>query len=166
MRAIFAACLLYLSACTQQPAAPKRPALLAFEQFGCPILSESAGYTVRGIRGPDYTICKLTPREPGLLPAELRIGGNWSLSEGAFAGYSSSAAGDVAWFYGTGAAGGSERIAFIPTGLRRPAVVQLVIRGGRSHEVARQRDALLAVVVRASMRPNNSSKPTPLRGAA
>jgi hypothetical protein len=122
---------------------------------------------VQGRLGPDYTICTLTPLRPGLLSAEIRVGGIWSLPDhSSFAGFSRTPIGHVAWFYGVRDNSVPERVAFLPTGLTHPSDVQLVIYGGTLHDAKLQRERLLAAVVRASMRPNNSFKPKPLRGSA
>jgi len=83
-----------------------------------------------------------------------------------FAGFSKTPIGHVAWFYGVRDNSAHERMAFLPTGLAKPSDVLLVIYGGSLQEATRQRELLLAAVVRASMRPNNSFKPNPLRGSA
>ena len=164
MRYIFAILLLALCACSR----PDDAALLpAFNGYSCPRLPSDSGYSVRGRIGPDYTICTLTPLRPGLLPAEIRVGGHWSLPDDSdFAGFSKTPIGQVAWFYGVRDNSVRERMAFLPTGLDRPSDVLLIIYGGSLYEATRQREVLLAAVVRASMRPNNSFKPKPLRGSA
>ena len=166
MRYIFAILLLALCSCSRpDDAAP--PLLPAFAGYSCPRLPSDSGYSVQRRLGPDYTICTLTPLRPGLLPAEIRVGGHWSLpDDSAFAGFSKTQIGHVAWFYGVRDNSAHERMAFLPTGLDRPENVLLVIYGGSLHEATRQREALLAAVVSASMRPNNSFKPKPLRGSA
>jgi hypothetical protein len=141
--------------------------LPAFDGYSCPMLPGNSGYAVQARLGPDYTICTLTPLKPGLLPAEILVGGIWGLPDNSrFAGFSKTPIGHIAWFYGLRDGSVHERMAFLPTGLARPDSVLLVIYGGDLHEVTRQRESLLAAVVRASMRPNNSFKPKPLRGSA
>jgi len=166
MRYILAIVLLVLCACTR-PEGAALPLLPAFDGHSCPYLPRDSGYSVQGRIGPDYTICTLTPLRPGLLPAEIRVGGIWSLPEQSrFAGFSKTPIGHVAWFYGVRDNSVHERVAFLPTGLNHPSDVQLVIYGGSLHDATLQREPLLAAVVRASMRPNNSFKPKPLRGSA
>ena len=164
MRHIFAILLLALGACSHSERTPLLP---AFEGYSCPNLLSDSGYSVQGQLGPDYTICTLTPLRPGLLRAEILVGGHWSLPDSSrFAGFSKTSIGHVAWFYGLRDNSVRERMAFLPTGLDHPSSVLLVIYDGSPQEVARQREPLLAAVVRASMRPNNSFKPKPLRGSA
>jgi hypothetical protein len=166
MRYIFAILLLALCACrrTDDSALPLLP---AFDGYSCPRLPSDSGYSVQGRVGPDYTICALTPLRPGLLPAEIRVGGHWSLPDNSdFAGFSKTPIGHIAWFYGVRDRSVHERMAFLPTGLDHPSHVLLIIYGGSVYEATRQREAILAAVVSASMRPNNSFKPKPLRGSA
>ena len=166
MRHILAILLLALCACSRSGDATF-PVLRAFDDFSCPRLPVDSGYSVQARLGPDYTICTLTPLQSGLLPAEIRVGGHWSLpNDSRFAGFSETPVGKVAWFYGVRDNSVHERLAFLPTGLTQPSDVLLVIYGGELQEATRQRELVLAAVVRASMRPNNSFKPTPLRGAA
>ena len=166
MRYIFAILLFALSACGRSND-PEIARLQAFDGFSCPRLSEDSGYSVQARLGPDYTICTLTPLQAGFLPAEIRVGGHWSLPDDSrFAGFSATPIGQVAWFYGVGDDSVHERLTFLPTGLARPSEVLLVIYGGGLQEATRQRELVLTAVVRASMRPNNSFKPKPLRGSA
>ncbi|MEQ4576011.1 MAG: hypothetical protein ABN502_13905 [Gammaproteobacteria bacterium] len=140
--------------------------LPAFKGSSCPKLPIDSGYSVQGQIGPDYTICTLTPLKPGLLPAEIFVGGIWGLPDDSrFTGFSKTPVGHVAWFYGV-RDGSQERMAFLPTGLDYPDSVLLVIHGGSLHETTQQRELLLSAVVRASMRPNNSFKPNGLRPSA
>ena len=161
MRNIFSAIVvLTLSACGGRDA-PHRAVLVSFDDYSCPKLSPDTGYTVEASLGPDYTICTLIPQKPGLLSAEIFVGGHWELPDKSrFAGFSDTAAGAVPWFYGVTTDSAYERIAYIPTGLNQQPEVRLVIYGGNLHEVSVQREALLAAVISAGMRPNNSFKPT------
>ena len=166
MRYIFVILLAALSACsrTEEDTAPLLP---AFEGYSCPKLPSDTGYSVQATLGRDYTICTLSPLRPGLLRAEILVGGHWSLPNNTrFAGFSKTPIGNVAWFYGVEDNSVPKRVAFLHTGVDRPSDVHLVIYGGSLREVAVQREQLLAAVVRASMRPNNSFKPKPLRGSA
>ena len=160
MRYILAIFLFSLCACGASSSAP--PLLQAFDDFSCPRLPEDSGYSVQAQLGPDYTICSLTPLQAGLLRAEIRVGGHWSLPDDSrFAGFSTTPIGQVAWFYGVRENSVHERLAFLPTGLARPSDVLLVIYGGSLQEATRQRELVLATVVRASMRPNNSVRSFP-----
>ena len=166
MRYILAIFLCALCACGRSSDASS-PLLRAFDDFSCPRLPEDSGYSMQAQLGPDYTICTLTPIQAGLLPAEIRVGGHWSLPDDSrFVGFSATPIGKVAWFYGVRDSSVHEHFAFLPTGLGRPSEVLLVMYGGSLQEATQQRELVLAAVVRASMRPNNSFKPTPLRGAA
>jgi hypothetical protein len=166
MRHIFAILFLVLCACSRTENATP-PLLPAFDGYSCPNLPRDSGYSVQAQLGPDYTICTLTPLRSGLLPAEILVGGHWSLPDNTrFAGFSKTPIGHVAWFYGVRDNSVRERMAFLPTGLDRPSDVLLVIYGGSLQEATLQREPLLAAIVRASMRPNNSFKPKPLRGSA
>ncbi len=164
MRYIFAIMLLALGACSHSEEVPLLP---TFEDYSCPNLPSDSGYSVQGQLGTDYTVCTMTPLRPGLLRAEVLVDGHWSLPDNSrFAGFSKTSIGHVAWFYGLRDNSVREHMAFLPTGLDHPSSVLLVIYGGSPQEVAHQREPLLAAVVRASVRPNNSLKPNSLREPA
>ena len=142
--------------------------LVAFANGACPSIV-SAQYQVHGALGPDYTICALEPVTSSAPRAQIRVGGTWGVRDRTrFAGFSDSAVGQIAWFLSPPAEpGGAEELwAYIPSGLQHPDAVQLVIYQALPKHVDPSRDRLLGEVIKASMRPNNSSKPTLLRGAA
>ena len=143
-------------------------ALIAFSGGACP-LSIGEQYQIHGTLGPDYTICALEPVVGAAPRAEIRVGGVWGVRDRTlFAGFSNSSVGRIAWYLSPPAEpGGAEELwAYIPSGLSHPDAVQLLIyQAGPNHADA-SRDRLLEAIIKASMRPNNSSKPTPLRGAA
>ena len=145
------------------------PRLIALEGGSCPRTLIGVRYRVEAILGPDYTICALHPLEPGLPRAELRVGGIWAFQgETPFAGFTPTVAGPIAWFAAPSREPGipGELSAFIPTQLGRPEFAELIVYLPLRQSRDAVRDQLLRAIVEASMRPNNSSKPTPLRGAA
>jgi len=161
---IAAASALLLGACAPS-APPAAPTLLAFADHGCPRTIDTTIYSVGAHRGPDYTICELTPTRAGVPRVELRVGGIWAMPERArFAGFTSTPVGPIAWFDGSVRGPKRVQVAFVPTGVvsgTLPLTVMVVYEAGATWDSEALRDEVLTAVVRGAMKPGNAITPAP-----
>jgi len=164
MKKLAAICIaLMASACAREPSPEHEFA------YTCPALPKDSGYTVATQRGPDFLICILRPAKPSVPPAELYIGNFPEPDPGLeFLSFTASSAGPLAWFSAPRSSPSqpSRLVTYISTGQPFPTVLKLTVftSGGR-YRLA-QPGRIAEQVIRASMRPNKSFKPNPLRGSA
>jgi hypothetical protein len=152
------AAIFLLSACSQGGnSGPQTGAVQV--RVACPELDRSSGYLVTAEVGLDAAMCKLSPVQKSMPPAEVEIG-NFPSAEPdlQFVGFTSSSVGQLAWFTAHGGAPSQAArwVTYIPTGSKFPQVMKLTVQGNSGPGFLQQQAKIADAVINASIGPNHS----------